>query len=242
VAVERAQAAFPGSERLVAVAVYPRETGLSGADRAKAEADRAAFASHAQGGQVPSAVPSADGKALLVSFPLAGDDHQQQAATDQIRQRLADGAPAGLQTALTGSAGAVDDVFDAFSGMDGMLPTPMRPWSLEAVIQSGAGAGPTGSGDGGTTGASANQQPAQSPLGALDRLDEVPGIGVKAAQVIIAELGLDMGQFPTPAHLVSWARLSPRTIQSGAKRRVGATGKGNPSLKGVLGEVAAPAA
>jgi putative drug exporter of the RND superfamily len=66
---------------------------------------------------VPPAVPSADGKALLVSFPLAGDDHQQQAATDQIRQRLADGAPAGLQTALTGSAGAVDDVFDAFSGM-----------------------------------------------------------------------------------------------------------------------------
>ena len=38
---------------------------------------------------------------------------------------------------------------------------------------------------------------------------EVPGIGSKAAQVIIAEIGLDMGQFPTPAHLVSWAKLSP---------------------------------
>jgi transposase len=76
----------------------------------------------------------------------------------------------------------------------------------------------------------------------VQRLDEVPGIGVKAAQVIIAELGLDMGQFPTPAHLVSWARLSPRTIQSGAKHRAGTTGKGNPYLKGVLGEVAAAAA
>jgi transposase len=73
-------------------------------------------------------------------------------------------------------------------------------------------------------------------LGALERLDEVPGIGAKAAQVIIAELGLDMGQFPTPGQLVSWARLSPRTIQSGAKRRAGTTGKGNPYLKGVLGE------
>jgi transposase len=51
-----------------------------------------------------------------------------------------------------------------------------------------------------------------------------------------------MGQFPTAAHLVSWARLSPRTIQSGAKHRRGTTGKGNPYLKGVLGEVAAAAA
>ena len=82
----------------------------------------------------------------------------------------------------------------------------------------------------------------QPALPAVSRLDEVPGIGVKAAQVIIAEVGLDMGQFPTAAHLVSWARLSPRTIQSGAKRRAGTTGKGNPYLKGVLGEVAAAAA
>ena len=104
------------------------------------------------------------------------------------------------------------------------------------------GDGAAGGSDDGTTGASANQRAAPPPLGALDRLDEVPGIGAKAAQVIIAELGLDMGQFPTPGQLVSWARLSPRTIQSGATRRAGATGKGNPYLKGVLGEVAAAAA
>jgi len=69
----------------------------------------------------------------------------------------------------------------------------------------------------------------QPSLPAVSRLDEVPGIGVKAAQVIIAEVGLDMGQFPTAAHLVSWARLSPRTIQSGAKQRADATGKGTPT-------------
>jgi transposase len=106
----------------------------------------------------------------------------------------------------------------------------------------GDGDGAAGGSDAGPTGASANQRAAQPPLGALERLDEVPGIGAKAAQVIIAELGLDMGQFPTPGQLVSWARLAPRTIQSGATRRAGATGKANPYLKGVLGEVAAAAA
>jgi transposase len=81
-----------------------------------------------------------------------------------------------------------------------------------------------------------------APLPVVDRLDEVAGIGHHAAQVIIAEVGLDMGQFPTPAHLVSWARLSPRTIQSGTRHRAGATGKGNPYLKSVLGEAATAAA
>ena len=45
-----------------------------------------------------------------------------------------------------------------------------------------------------------------------------------------------------PSTLVSWAKLSPRTIQSGPRSRSGKTGKGNPYLKGVLGEAAAAAA
>lgn len=81
-----------------------------------------------------------------------------------------------------------------------------------------------------------------SPLPAIARLDEVPGIGLHAAQTIIAEIGLDMSQFPTANHLVSWAKLSPRTIQSGPKTRGGKTGKGNRYLKAVLGEVAVAAA
>ncbi len=120
-AFDRAKAAFPGSDKPVAVAVYARETGLTGADRAKAEADRAAFGRYAEGGQVPQAFPSADGKALLVSFPLAGSDQDRNAAAKEIKKRLAEGAPAGLQARLTGSAGAVTDVLDAFKGLDGTL-------------------------------------------------------------------------------------------------------------------------
>jgi transposase len=135
------------------------------------------------------------------------------------------------------------DHYDALTGQIDRLTVRIQELigAIPAAQAPSDGAGPTGRGDG-TSGVGAHPQAAQPPLGALERLDEVPGIGGKAAQVIIAEVGLDMGQFPTPGHLVSWARLAPRTIQSGATRRAGATGKGNPYLKGVLGEVAAAAA
>jgi transposase len=93
----------------------------------------------------------------------------------------------------------------------------------------------------GSAGPGAGQGPDAAARPAIDRLDDITGIGRAAAQVIIAEIGLDMSRFPTPGHLVSWARLSPRTVQSGTRSRAGRTGKGNPYLKGVLGEAAAAA-
>ena len=83
---------------------------------------------------------------------------------------------------------------------------------------------------------------AEYVLSTLERLDEIPGIGAHNAQAILAEIGLDMSRFPTPEHLVSWAKLCPRTIQSGPVTRAGKTGRGNPYLKGALGEAAAAAA
>jgi RND superfamily putative drug exporter len=120
-ALERAKAAFPDADRLVAVAVYAREDGLNAADRAKAASDRAALARFAVDGRIPPAVPSEDGQALFVSFPLAGTDDEQETAAATVKDRVADAAPAGLETALTGSAGAAEDIDDAFAGMDVML-------------------------------------------------------------------------------------------------------------------------
>jgi transposase len=86
------------------------------------------------------------------------------------------------------------------------------------------------------------EDPTAEGLTTVERLDGIPGIAERGAQIIIAEIGLDMSRFPTPAHLVSWAKLSPHTIQSGPKTKAGKTGKGNRYLKGALGEIATAAA
>jgi transposase len=77
---------------------------------------------------------------------------------------------------------------------------------------------------------------------AIARLDEIPGISLTAAHVIIAETGLDMSRFPTAGHLVSWARFAPGVTESaGKKKGKGSTGHGNPYLAAVLGNAAAAA-
>ena len=126
------------------------------------------------------------------------------------------------------------DQIDVLSAQIGKLTTRIE--ELIAAIPAAQGIDP-----GGTTGPAAGRSQDAPVLPAVDRLDEVTGIGRDAAQAIIAEIGLHMSVFPTPGHLVSWAKISPRTIQSGARNRSGKTGKGNPYLKGVLGEAAAAA-
>jgi len=74
---------------------------------------------------------------------------------------------------------------------------------------------------------------------AAARLDEIPGIGPTAAAIILAEIGIDMTRFPTPAHLSSWARFAPGINSSAGKTKGnGATGHGNRYLARVLGEAA----
>ncbi len=66
----------------------------------------------------------------------------------------------------------------------------------------------------------------------------VPGIGDVAAAAIVAEIGVQMEQFPTEGHLSSWAGVCPGNKQSGGKRLSGTTTKGNVWLRRILGEVA----
>jgi transposase len=74
----------------------------------------------------------------------------------------------------------------------------------------------------------------------VTQLDEVTGIGPVAAQDVIAEIGVTMTPvFPTAPHLVSWAKRAPIDKQSAGRNKGGRTGKGNPWLGGVLGEIVA---
>jgi transposase len=69
-------------------------------------------------------------------------------------------------------------------------------------------------------------------------LDQIPGIDKVAAAAILAEIGADMGRFPSDGHLTSWAGVCPGNKQSGGRRLSSATTKGNVWLRRILGEVA----
>jgi transposase len=69
-----------------------------------------------------------------------------------------------------------------------------------------------------------------------DRLATIPGVGKRAAEVIIAEIGVDMTRFPTAGHLASWAGMCPGNNESAGKRLSGRTRRGDPWLSGLLTE------
>jgi transposase len=72
----------------------------------------------------------------------------------------------------------------------------------------------------------------------LARLDAIPGISRRTAEVLVAELGVDMTVFPTAAHVASWAGLCPGNNESAGKHRSGKTRKGNRWLRTALTEAA----
>ncbi len=73
---------------------------------------------------------------------------------------------------------------------------------------------------------------------AVALLDTIPGVGPRAAEMILAEIGLDMSRFPSEAHLSSWAKVSSGNNESAGKRYSGAIGHGNRWLRTVLVQVA----
>lgn len=73
---------------------------------------------------------------------------------------------------------------------------------------------------------------------AIEAIDEIPGIARRSAEVILAEIGLDMGRFPSAAHLCSWAGVCPGNYQSAGRRKHGKTTKENKALKTILTQCA----
>jgi transposase len=84
--------------------------------------------------------------------------------------------------------------------------------------------------------------PDAAVLTAASRLAEIPGVSPGLAIAIIAETGLDMTQFPTAAHLASWAGLAPVARQSGPRNRKPGKGQGDAYLKGYCTQAANGAA
>jgi transposase len=73
---------------------------------------------------------------------------------------------------------------------------------------------------------------------AVERLKTIPGVDQRAAEVIVAEIGNEMTQFPSADHLSSWAGVCPGSNESGGKRRSGRTTKGSHWLRTLLVQVA----
>ena len=68
----------------------------------------------------------------------------------------------------------------------------------------------------------------------IERLDAIPGVGRRIAQVILAEVGTDLSRFATAGHLVSWAAMCPGNNESAGKRKGGKTRKGDSALRAAL--------
>jgi len=77
---------------------------------------------------------------------------------------------------------------------------------------------------------------------ALEHLDGIPGINRRLAEIILAEIGINMDQFPSDGHLASWSGLCPGSNVSAGKRLSGKTTKGSPWLRSALVEAAHGAA
>jgi transposase len=73
---------------------------------------------------------------------------------------------------------------------------------------------------------------------ALARLDTIPGVALRTAEVIAAELGCDMTRFPTAGQAASWAGLCPGNHESAGKRLSGRTRFANRTLRAALVESA----
>jgi transposase len=111
--------------------------------------------------------------------------------------------------------------------IEAMSPPPPPPPQAPEAQTAAAERRATGSSPG-------EPPPPASYQRAIRLLDPVPGIDVRSAEKILAELGTDMGQFPSAAHAASWTGIAPGNYESAGKRYSGKTPPGNRALRAAL--------
>ena len=187
------------------------------------------------------------GRAMIEA--LIGGQRSPQALAERAEGRARRNRAA-LQRALHGRftdhharlarllLGQLDELTARIEEVTGLLDAAIRalPTPTPATI---TGAGQTGRTDGNPS----MGEPAQVEYNsAVARLCAVPGGGPDSVRAVLGEIGLDMSVFGTAGRLCSWARVAPRTMQSGRRNGRARTGKGNPYLKSALAQIATGAA
>lgn len=181
---------------------------------------------------VASDVLGVSGRAMLRAL-LAGERDPEvlaDLAKGTLRRKIPD-----LQRALKGRFGEhhgilIGIILDHIEHLEAAIAA--LDTQIDAVIdEPGPDTGPDGDDKGAIPFARAR-----------DRLDTIPGVGKRAAEIIIAEIGTDMSRFPTAGHLASWAGMCPGNNVTGGKNRSGRTTKGNAWLRDVLVQCAWSAA
>jgi transposase len=155
---------------------------------------------------------------------LAQDQARHQSRVEKI-----------LEDALLKISVVISDLFGASGRLDAAIERQLA--SIPRTTPACTGCGLIGGGH--SPGCARDGTPVP---GLVQRLDEMTGVGMRNAQVFIAELGTDPSVFPTPGHAAAWARLTSRNVQSGTRDRPGPAGKGNPYLRGALGQCVMAAA
>ena len=180
--------------------------------------------------------------AVAMVAALVAGERDPRAIADLAKGRLR-----GKRDAL---AEALDGMFDSHHGViaQALLDqvafldqriTQMEAGAIAALAQVEQSWGVDATGE---TGPGRGTGPDSRVLAAVCRLAEIPGVSVWLAIVIIAEIGLNMALFPTPAHLVSWMGLCRSAAQSGTRRGKGKPKKGNSYARAAAGQAAIGAA
>ena len=171
-------------------------------------------------------------------------------AGERDPRKLADLAKGPLRAKKDQLAEALDGVFDSHHGVIAQMLLEqaafldqrikqMEDQAIAALAQVEQSWGVDADGQ---TGPGCGTGPDSPVLAAAYRLAEIPGISLWLAIVIIAEIGLTMSVFPTPAHLVSWIGLCRSAAQSGTRHGKGKQKKGNSYARAAAGQAAIGAA